>query len=507
MKICSKCGRECLKEDFSGTQWKLNSHRRRCKECITFNQAKPKNVSTIGTYEGGIECWICLETGGDLRRECSCKGSGGYAHFSCLVKLAKDMCCSVDGLAPCERYYSPSLQILVDARFDKLRRAWRVCRNCDQKYRGQLRIDLANSLVTFVNGAYSNHESYWFCHEYPDKEIMQLISLDEKLQAHAEQREAHGSEENHIVLREFAEHILDKIRMLKSNKKIMTQYGHHVQCIESITYATLGDAMPDNDPKKMEYWEKGFANLKEVLPFKTPESQLADVVMNSKREAGGDTWERWEEIRSSYEINIKRRREKYGANDLRALKFELELAYNLGASTPNYHLEGERMLIDLHRRCKLILGEDHYLIKQVHVRLQAVKTRLVGIYSGGPDNSNEVFQAIQYENDTKTHCLVRPYNPHSFDQMLDYYESLHESEDSPKATQSVPSEHLVYMEGTIVICRGLTGPMDLNEKIGIVTEYNIESRTYKMIFEDDDLGEKTVHHDDTYILFDLDLTW
>jgi hypothetical protein len=44
----------------------------------------------------------------------------------------------------------------------------------------------------------------------------------------------------------------------------------------------------------------------------------------------------------------------------------------------------------------------------------------------------------------------------------------------------------------------------LNENIGVVTEVDLVNRTYKVRFEDDSLGEKTVHHDDTYILFDME---
>ena len=92
--------------------------------------------------------------------------------------------------------------------------------------------------------------------------------------------------------------------------------------------------------------------------------------------------------------------------------------------------------------------------------------------------------------------------------MLNYFLSLQESQGSASEEERdllvVPSKALVYLDGTVVICRGVADSRGLNEHIGVVTKADFVNRTYKVRFEDDSLGEKTVHHDDSYILFDLD---
>ncbi len=62
-------------------------------------QANPEDAQDAPTAPDDAFCWICHEDGtkewpGDqpgfqeLKRDCSCRGSSGYAHWSCLVQYA-----------------------------------------------------------------------------------------------------------------------------------------------------------------------------------------------------------------------------------------------------------------------------------------------------------------------------------------------------------------------------------------------------------------------------------
>ncbi len=68
---------------------------------------------------------------------------------------------------------------LIDDRLGKLRHVWKICPNCKQRYRGQLQVDMANHLVSFVKNAYTNHERLWFCTDYPDAAIILVKVMDQ----------------------------------------------------------------------------------------------------------------------------------------------------------------------------------------------------------------------------------------------------------------------------------------------------------------------------------------
>jgi hypothetical protein len=58
-------------------------------------KADAENAPRSANADGNApSCWICLEegpdeTGAPLVRDCSCRGSAGFAHLSCLVKYAE----------------------------------------------------------------------------------------------------------------------------------------------------------------------------------------------------------------------------------------------------------------------------------------------------------------------------------------------------------------------------------------------------------------------------------
>jgi hypothetical protein len=65
-------------------------------------------------------CYICLEGGDGLVRSCNCRGTGGFAHFACLVEYAS----------------SQSTETEFSHR-------WHTCRNCLSPFQGTLRLALA----------------------------------------------------------------------------------------------------------------------------------------------------------------------------------------------------------------------------------------------------------------------------------------------------------------------------------------------------------------------------
>jgi hypothetical protein len=60
----------------------------------TLRNVPPKTDNNMMAVPDGASCYICLDEGCDdegkpLVRDCSCRGSTGFAHLSCIVEYAK----------------------------------------------------------------------------------------------------------------------------------------------------------------------------------------------------------------------------------------------------------------------------------------------------------------------------------------------------------------------------------------------------------------------------------
>ena len=87
------------------------------------------------------ECWLCHEEGPDasgkpLVRDCSCRGSTGFAHLSCIVEYAE--------------YQSKKALMLKDNCADSFTKAFDFCSNCEQEYQGLVEYQLKKAAVDFV---------------------------------------------------------------------------------------------------------------------------------------------------------------------------------------------------------------------------------------------------------------------------------------------------------------------------------------------------------------------
>src|SRR5210317_739887 len=88
-------------------------------------------------------CWLCLEEGPDASgmmpvRDCSCRGSSGFAHVACIISYAES-----DG----RQTYHTSGNIGT---------AFQQCPNCKQEYNNELRYNLERARVSFVEKEFTN---------------------------------------------------------------------------------------------------------------------------------------------------------------------------------------------------------------------------------------------------------------------------------------------------------------------------------------------------------------
>ena len=86
------------------------------------------------------DCWICLEDNHSaedpLVRDCSCRGSAGWGHLSCITQYAQQK----------SKEFGEGNTVRV---FEWMR-PFSSCPNCHQLYNKRLTIDLANELVSFT---------------------------------------------------------------------------------------------------------------------------------------------------------------------------------------------------------------------------------------------------------------------------------------------------------------------------------------------------------------------
>jgi hypothetical protein len=505
MKSCAACHQKLDQEAFSARQQGLKQEERRCKECIKNNKlarpmklesssptkAEPKHPVPIN--EGDLTCWICLDgdASGALRRDCSCRGSSGHAHLACLTMHAASESNNIDGLV------TPS------DRFDKLRYPWKVCPNCKQRYQGRLRIDMANGFIAFVERVYKNKSTStsWFCEVYP-KEFLTLESLAGKLDAVFSANQLDS-------VRETSVQILVMVERLQSERRMMEEHQVYIIQLEADANHKLALSYPDYHPRKKQHLEKAAALFKSpILSFsKHCASVLAKIETQLAQENKEDETIITAKERAAFHQHLQ----LHGPDHFISMQMSLALACRLRQF--HHSVEGERMMVKLLDSSRRIYGPHHHLTEEIEVYLRVMKTRLVRIFVGDLVQK-KVFQALRYEDDG-TKCVVRlnPFqrpkclDPLTFGDMVQFYSSLQKSGGSGprenEETMTVKSKDIAYLEGTVVLCHVSRGKNNgYAKKIGMVTGH-VKDRSYNVCFEDTDLKQLSVHHDNTRIVFDL----
>ncbi len=91
----------------------------------------------------GASCYICLDEGPDeagkpLVRDCSCRGTAGFAHLSCNIEYAEQKSKQADDSDPAD-FATP----------------WATCNSCKQPFQNQVSLDLSSAFDSFAEKAYN----------------------------------------------------------------------------------------------------------------------------------------------------------------------------------------------------------------------------------------------------------------------------------------------------------------------------------------------------------------
>lgn len=167
MPICCDCAKDVPKSGFAKSQLKKAPDKRRCKQCARpLSGDQPAHAAQAARDEQEVQhhpCWICLcddtddEGGhGPPRRDCSCRGTAGYVHITCLIDMASKKADAID-VSP-KNTAMTGLGVSVGGN---VLNPWRECLTCRQAYGGETLYQLAKAAEAKYCHENSHAPPFW----------------------------------------------------------------------------------------------------------------------------------------------------------------------------------------------------------------------------------------------------------------------------------------------------------------------------------------------------------
>ena len=395
------------------------------------------------------------ESGEPLRRDCSCRGGSGWAHFSCLVDYAKQKAQQWDGF---------DVNDFVDP--------WRGCPGCKQRYQNELAIDLAEQFVSFVEEKHPQ--------KHLDALLMKLFAL---LQGGPDRlRPQQKKEANQVASKMLS--IIERMKVAEP-----PPLPKDTLCFfEARVYTCLGDIAVGEGTKESAKTASGYyEKCRDIC------DQIGDAegvtfaesnIAQTKYMCEGMSIENNEETLKKQQTLHKHLLEKCGQENIETTTTGLNLAVCLKHA--HHGIEAERLTTKLVAISKRVLGSDHNVTKRAESLLFNFQERFVGLV--GADGIQS-FQALRYEEDGEKCVLQGPVaNPRYI---------------PAEKTFPVASTYLMFCQGTPVICHGFKMSTHLNGKIGDLRPLQKESGNAAVHFDDESLEPHLVVPKNMRILFDL----
>ena len=421
-------------------------------------QLKPPPKTINKEEDHKPTCYICLddgpdELGGEVMRDCSCRGSAGYVHLSCAIKYA-------------EQKYESSRILKA-----KKQNPWKECPNCHQVYTGTLAIDMAKQYVTFVEENYQRNHTLI---------LSALVTRLESLTTLVNKRSSTQTEEAELV----ANTILHKVRQMKLKRIALNR---HDRIYEAYAYEILG-CMKSNElkfPEAIEFLEKSLQvckdhNLSTVdriegmitsLKFNlvvNPSSE--DILKNHK-----NMYEQLIRFESKSSISAIRAGEDYG----RTLKVH------------NHGVEAEWFLTKLAEISHSNHGPEHEITQNVSSLKHHCMDRVVSVTSSeaGIHQSSRALSFVEYVDDETMFYRFLKYDG-NFERCL-VEGPLICSGSTTNKQMSLLSDEIIFARGTPVICQDTNTNID--GQLGDVRSWNSESKCYTIHWEDESLEPCELH--------------
>ena len=271
-------------------------------------------------------CWLCLdgnlESGEPLRRDCSCRGGSGWAHFSCIVEYAKQKTeewRARDGMG-------------------KFNEPWRECPGCKQDYQNELAIELVNELVSFVE------------EKYPDDKLKHLEALNSMLYALLPKQKEE--------IQQIADKILSVVGQMKTADPSLPRLARRIEghAYNNLGYIAFKEGTNESAKAAVEYFEK-YRNICEEIDYAEGVTIAESNVALAKAEFEGRSKENNQELLEKQQKMYKNFAKTHGQEHTATLDAGLNLARELKKA--HRGIESERLLTKLTAVSKRAHGPDH----------------------------------------------------------------------------------------------------------------------------------------------------
>ena len=435
-------------------------------------------AAAVTDFPVDASCWLCLEEGPDdsgkpLVRDCSCRGSSGVAHVSCIIKYSK---------SESRRIYEtgdPVKSCIMPFCY---------CPNCKQLYQNDLRKTLAKVGVEFVENELDvdgNGNPNEFLHMH--FMMNQMSTLDSE------------DVDDNDVAEAITAKFISAHNRLKSKLDVDGRASKDIgfQHLVANGYATIAtfyrktglNGSQEGQLRAIEFCEKARDVFKTMDTMEAQFGQTAvDKIISdiqSELGVGGNVVDGDGEAREHNIITLTHLRQQYqncigrfGESNPMTIEMGAAVALAL-ADQECRNIEAERLLMKLLDMSRLTHGPDHGCTKNVLQTMQSVTSRHVLIVL--PDIS-ALFQALRYESDGEVVVVQGP--------ILDPRQIEEEEEYMMDSIDIIPSF------GTPVVCHSLQKAAHLNGKIGEVRKFDVKEKEDGRKYFDKDVDRCVVHFED-----------
>lgn len=363
--------------------------------------------------------------------------------------------------------------------------AWGTCPRCEQLYRNDLGLDIANAFVSFVDEKYPGNSI--------DDQVLKMRALRNKLCCFPLMDRMTPS------LIGEAKRVANSLLSLIGQMNAIVPSHELLRYEEAYTYNSLGLIFGSERSEGAD--KMAVACFKKCLD-KCGNSQVGQLAgefaelarsaecnvtalkarLNGYGVNGVSAGDQVAQCRKRYQQML----ERYGDSDVNSLLAGMSLANALYSA--RLGLESERFLTTLAATSKRIHGPGHLITMRINSSLETSRERLVWLGSGG---KVQLFELLRYEDDGKT-CMVQgpivvePRNRENEETAVISVERIRES----------------LCGGTPVVCFGLAGASShLNGKIAEVRDRS--DTCYHVHFEDKGLKSCDVEFHNVRVAFEL----
>mmetsp|Transcript_17482 Transcript_17482/g.37791 ORF Transcript_17482/g.37791 Transcript_17482/m.37791 type:complete len:483 (-) Transcript_17482:156-1604(-) len=479
MKVCGACCNELPKESFSGKQWKLNQHQRRCNGCI--EAGNPLQLSKPPTIEEdkldeGPSCWICLQeglndAGQPLRRDCSCRGDSlGYAHLACLVEYAdKKTYHYISEISPRQNGY-------ID--FGVLRSGYEKCPCCYNAYENDLSVDMASAFVAFIEKHYPGRKPY-------RRNLLEALQLKLSVLSFMSARTSQVQREE---AKRIGRKMLRIIRELQAAAPSPSE-ANKVARFEMAVHFMVGQIWRSEGREGAQRSIPMFERSRDlgIQLGETEYTPRAEFHLARAQEIvyGVDETRIARDVETRKSFYAQQIAE-FGQDATSAITAGRNLAFTL--QTANRSIEALRLFKKIGGICRRVHGEEHHLTQQINLETTERRIQVSLI-----NETIVTVEAVRYK-EGGTHeqgedIVVK--GPITSNQRIGEKEF------------NVPWQSVYLPLGTPVSVRCLRNATHLNGKIGDIRREDENARRYEVHFEDENLNPVLVKIENLEILFEL----